>query len=486
MSAWFFWVAALSVASSAGAAELVVPKAKRMQASSFGGAGPGLAAGLAPPAGLLALPSVPTASVAALIRAAQALPRTVESNMILPKDHPAVKRYLEMIEEINATGGRPSFAVAQLRAVQRDLAKASGLIVEDVEGTLAVAPLGSHWMNRWAASVRRTMGVQVRWNPLDRYSVFGGASYEPQGRAIMSDSLAPVLRKPSSALFHEFMHAYSYRGRHSEKMASLRTEFHCWGGSEFPKAQNHPWSSYSRDRSFVADEIMTTLHTVFDSARKILEAFGPEREGWTSSAPQAAPTEIRNLLAFLHEPIFLSESVLKMSTRLLPGIAMIARGGLKGNRLEKMYGSLYGGIPTEEEWRSIRDKDLGYFEAWVEEGTAPTQVRFLSRGNLAGKNWFPVFFGNGAYAAAEILPLPASERHALPGSAALIVTAARALAPKLAQLQRLNGNLQPSISTLRSLQERASSHVDLQLVREIRDASREAFLKVVHFFIRQP
>ena len=382
---------------------------------------------------------------------------------------------------------------AELVAVQKELAREAGLAVEDASGVLAVAPTGGHWLNRWAAGLQRNMGVRVYWSPLHNHAGGHGASYDPKGW-IMSDDLGPLLSRPSVEFFHEFLHAYADRGRHAEKFKFLRTDFRKDGWASFPRAESYPNAGYARSEEFQADEIMTNLHTVYDRARRIAEGYGKSEGDWSASALKDAPPEVRSLIDGIDTPMFLSESVREMAASLLPGVLRIAQRGLRGQSLKKNYGPYNGSIPRTGEYEENEKKDLGFYELIVKDSAAPMRVRYLTRGHFQtaeakSSRVFPVFFGNGKFSARVKLERSEAEKADLDDpehQEIMVAAAARLLAPKLAHLHDVNALLAPSLKHLRALQARARTRVDLALVREIQETSREAFFLVARYFIGQP
>lgn len=429
-----------------------------------------------------ALPSAP----------AEPLGRVVESNLAVAKDHPALARYLEMLSLLRKAHRAP-FKDEELRQVQRELAAAAGLALLDRPEALEISPEGGHWLNRLTAGLHASKGVRLYWSPLHNHGDGITASYSARGW-IMSDDLGPLLLRPSSPLFHECLHAYVDRGRHAEKFAPLKTQFHNWGYEGYPKSAGRTQGGYVRSRSFQADEILTNLHTAYDRARKITAGYGNGEDGWTSSSLEHAPPEVRQLVATLDTPIFLAESVREMAASLLPGAADAAKAGLSGKAMRKSFHRFDGSIPYVGEVEENEKKDLGFYRAELRSASPALEASYFTLAKIRkddpqNADVFPVFFTLGDYAVRAALSLASVAKMNLADPKvqhALLSAAARQASAKLAHLLKLTESLEPAIERLKSLQARARVHVDLELVREIREASRAAFLRTAFYFIKQP
>lgn len=447
----------------------------------------------APPLALAVVkPDVPAFGEAPAAAPAEPLSRVVESDLAVAKDHPALARYLEMLARLRQARSAP-FEDEELRQVQRELAAAAGLALLDRPEALEISPKGGHWLNRLTAGLHESKGVRLYWSPLHNHGDGITASYSARGW-IMSDDLGPLLLRPSSPLFHECLHAYVDRGRHAGKFAPLKTQFHNWGYEGYPKSEGRSQGGYVRSRSFQADEILTNLHTAYDRARKITAGYGNGRDGWTSSSLELAPPEVRQLVAALDTPIFLAESVREMAASLLPGAADAAKAGLRGKALRKSFHRFDGSIPYVGEVEENEKRDFGFYLAELKDASPPLRASYFTLAKIrkddprnAGR--FPVFFTHADYAVRADLSLASVAKMDLADPKvqdALVSAAARQVAAKLAHLLTLTESLEPAVERLKSLQARARVHVDLELVREIREASRAAFLRTAFYFIKPP
>lgn len=444
---------------------------------------PVVAAAAAPAAAPPAAQAQQTAPAAP--RLADSLPQTVARDLKVAKDSPALERYLILLERLRRSWGRPPFETDDLLDAQRAVAAEAGLDIKSHPGLIEISPEGGHWLNRWAKGLHESKGVRLYWSPLHNHYDGANASYNSKGY-IMADALGPLLTRPDPQLFHEFLHAYVDRGRYSQEFEPLRTSFISFW-SMFPKREGRESAGYSH--SFQADEILTTLHTAFDYARKITRLYGTGRAGWTTSPLKTAPQEVQELVGRLDNPIYLAESVREMSAQLLPGALKAAREGLAGRPFKKSYGRLSGAIPDVGEVEANEKAGIGFYEARVGDidilYNTMARLRKHSPDNDAV---FPVFLSRNGYAVQVELSLIAVSRLDLDdprAQEAIASDAIRLAIHKLAHLQRVTGDLAPDIARLKALQARARRGVDVGLVRQIQDASKAAFLKTVFYFIRQ-
>lgn len=409
--------------------------------------------------------------------------------LAVAKDDPELRRYFEMLAELRKTY-RPSFTAEELAQAQLALAAKAGLKVDDMNGVLAVAPDGNHWLNRLARGLREDMGVIVYWSPLHNRNGGHTASYDHRGW-LMSDDVAPLLTKPNATFFHEFLHAYIDRGRHAEELDPLQTVFQTLGWGGFPYADRYPKVAYAHNAQFSAEEILTNLHTVYDRARTLAEQYGRDGSRWGGSPAASAPTEVQHLLEWIDVPVFLCEAVGEMAARLEPGVSRLAERGLEGARLRKDYGRMNGAIPYVGEVEENEAKDLGFFEATLGEGASAVEMKFLTiakiRAEAPESRAFPVFFGSNGPSVRQELSLEAVSRldFSQPAAQDMISRAAAAFsAPNLRALRALTEQLRPSIERLQALQGRGRERADPALLREIERESKAAFLQTVRFFTR--
>ncbi|MFA6029832.1 MAG: hypothetical protein WC969_08265 [Elusimicrobiota bacterium] len=419
------------------------------------------------------------------------MPLSVEKNLAIDRDHPALARYLELLAQMHKAWGKPPFENAELERVQREVAAAEGLELMEHPEPVEVSPKGLHRLNRWAAVLRK-MGLRLYWSPLHNHYEGYGALYSDKGW-IMGDELGPLMRNTSTPLFHEFLHAYVARGKYAAKFAPLRTFFSRSGFEAYPKSEGRPDAGYLHS-PFQADEILTNLQTSFDRARKVLAVYAGGKEGWKASSLEDAPADVQTLVKTLDTPIFLSESVREMSTRLLPGVMEFSWLGLQGKAMSKSYGNTNHSIPYVGEVEENEKNDRGFYEFERKDRTSAFSVWFLTVAKLRtiepdNTRVFPVLFTHNGYTVRVELSLEAVLKVDLndPKIQDLVVrSAAPEAVMRLAQLQDLTDGLQPSIDRLKGLQARAREHVGLRLVEEIRAAARAAFLQTAFFFIRQP
>ncbi|MEK7388442.1 MAG: hypothetical protein AAB036_01965 [Elusimicrobiota bacterium] len=424
------------------------------------------------------------------------LPRSFSEHFAARTDHPAMRRYREMMEELSVSWGSP-FDGATLNKAQLEVAEAANVTLQrpkKSDGVLVIPGGGGSWINRWARGLERNLGVTLLWSPLSNHNLNRGAGYSSSGW-LWADNFGPLLTKPNAELLHEFLHAYVDRGKYSRQFAPLRLSFIDAGWWSLPKADVYKDNGYSMSGDFQSDEILTNFHTVYHRAMGIAEEYGKTPGDWTGSAYEDAPQEVQRLLRWIDNPLFLSESVEEMSASLISGVQDLARTGLQGKKFKKTYHRFNGSIPYAGEVEENAKKDHGFYEAVVREGkNEQLTVRFLTRGQFddeeaARANIFPVFIGNGRYSARVKFALDKVLQYDLDDPTIqeqIAAAAASLLAPQLAQLIEVNQRLVSPRERLKALQLAGKQRVDLALVREVRDTARAAFLAVVRYFIRQP
>lgn len=449
-------------------------------------------------------PTVAPVSAPAAVEAAVAdpktkpyeLPRAYSAYLAAPKDDASTLRYLEMIAKLRSSWGSP-FDNATLNSAQIAAAGAAGLAVTppaDPKNAISIQGGNGSWFNRWAGGLKRNMGVTVLWSPLGNHNTGSAASYNPRGW-LWADNYGPLMTKPSSELFHEFLHAFVARGKHSAKFAPLRTTFSRSSWEEFPNSKLHKNAGYANGHSFQSDEILTNLHTVFHRAKVAAEVYGMTPDDWRGSAFSQAPREVQRIIQGIDTPLFLSESVGEMSAALLPGATRVSRRGLEGIRFTKNYGPENGSIPYVGEVEKNVKNDHGFYEAVLGEGkNERLTVRFFTRGQFKDaaadqQTSFPVLIGNGRFSVRVELDLAYVLEHDLENPAfqeAIAASAARLAVPRLSHLATVNERLGSHRKRLKELQARGETHVDLALLREISAAAKGAFSMVARYFIRQP
>lgn len=416
-----------------------------------------------------------------------ALPRLIESNLAIPKNHPAMARYLGLLAQLRKSWERPPFSEEELRETQFEAAAAAGLALEARQNLVEISPRGGHWLNRWTGGLRRSKGVLLLWSPLHNHYDGHGASYDERGW-IYSDNLGPLLVRPSLELQHEFLHAYVDRGIYAREFAPLNSHFYGWGWG-YPKSEGRKNAGYQRSSSFKADELLTNIHTAYDRAHRLANLYGTGKEGWTSSSFGKAPAEVQHLIITLDTPIFLAESIREMATQLHPGVEAAARLGLRDRTFRKDFGPVNGSIPYAGEVEQNQKNDHGFYTAML-NASPPVEVRYFTLAMLRdddpkNKALFPVFFLRQGWGLRADLSLPAAENLDLndPGVQKEITLAAAATAAKkLVALKRLTEELEPAIETLKSLQAEGRRSIDIALLRRIEKTSLSAFQQIVSFF----
>ena len=361
------------------------------------------------------------------------------------------------------------------------------------DGVLTIPEGDGSWINRWARSLKRNMGVGLAWSPLSNHYRGEVAAFSPSGW-LWADKFGPLLTKPNSELLHEFLHAYIERGKHWRQFLPLKLFFINDRRRPFPKADAYKDANYARLPSFGASEILTNFHTLYHRALGVAQDYGTAPGDWTSSAYDAAPLEVQRLIKMIETPLFLSESVETMSSELVVAVRELAKGGPRIMRFQKSYHRMDGVIPTTGEVEENARKDEGFYETVIRDGAGTRlTVKFLSRGNLRqynaeGTHSFPVHFSNSTFDVVISLNLDQVIQADIDNPMVqkeIVMSAARLLADDLQQLINANSQLTPWRERLKDLKTAGKLRVDLALVRKIRDAARAAFLAVTKHFIRQ-
>ena|GEM_PF-4366008 len=419
----------------------------------------------------------------------------IESHLSLPVQEPLMRRYLEAVAELKTAPlhSRLSFSDADLLSLQKELAKAMGLALEEVSGGLLfISASGRHWLNRFAAQLEKNFGVVAAWSPLENFYSRYTAFFSRRG-VIFLDYFSPVLTKPSLELFHEFLHAYLERGAHVGELEPLRSYFlrDPWGGG-FP-GENPSRSSYSRMNAFSATELFTNLNSLYEFAKTILAEH--DRKGdWTSSGLESAPGDVRYLADFAQNPLFIFDAVIEMSAVLDISLRQAFAQGARVSPMSKRIGDFSGRILSAQEYDEYAKQDKGFYEKDLGTGDLALRVSLPTLAAAdAMKNdgeSFPVFFGNNRYHVAQEYSLSRIRESKMDLSdpkvqEKLALDAAVNIDRRLSALVGLYDVLGPSIERLRALLSGAQGRADREFVVGVRDCARKAFLDVFRSFVRR-